>query len=112
MTIFSETKPKKSLGDLRMAPKTKPNSPDMKGKLRLQLHTLKTFIKQMEEQMEERRDDDETDEPETVELVCNLAGWFNGTGNSKFLTVELSPLFVSKRAVSETKSIGAWLGRD
>jgi hypothetical protein len=125
MTTFSKTKPKRSLGDLRMAPKSKPNSPDMKGKLKLQLHTLKIFIEQMEnqikdemdeqldDQMGELRDDDETDESETThELVCNLAGWFNGTGSSKFLSVELSPLFVCKKTVRQPKSIGAWLGRD
>jgi hypothetical protein len=89
----------RSLGDLRNAPKTKENSPDVKGKMKLQWHTLKVLIQQMEES-------------DTDEIVCCLAGWFHGKGDGKFISVELSPLFVSKKAAVETRNFGAWLNRD
>jgi hypothetical protein len=78
----------RSLGDLRENKKTKPNSPDLTGRIRLKLHTISWIIEQMEQS-------------NTDEVTCCLAGWLNGEGDSKFITVELSPLYV-KRAIGQT----------
>lgn len=76
-------KPRKSLGALRKAPKTKPKSPDVQGTMKLQRHTLEALNRQFDE------DGDE--------IQCLLAGWFNQDHNGPFLTVELSPRYVSRR---------------
>jgi hypothetical protein len=47
---FDDLKPAKlSLGFLRKAEKTKPKSFDLTGTLKLQRHTMETFIKQFKE---------------------------------------------------------------
>jgi len=74
-------KPKKSLGMLRQAQKTKPRSPNVTGKLALQRHTLRAIVKDLEQ----NRGD---------EVVCNIAGWLNRDQLGQYLTVELSPRFV------------------
>ena|SRR5258707_15613100 len=73
-----------SLGDLRQNQnKTKSNSPDLTGKITLQLDTLSWIIHTMEDS-------------NSSTVTCCLAGWLNGEGNNKFITVELSPLYVQK----------------
>jgi hypothetical protein len=63
--ILDETVTKKrSLGALRKNDKSKPRSPDMIGRMKLQRHTLETIEKQIE-----TSDNDE--------IVCNIAGWIN-----------------------------------
>ena len=75
------TRPKKSLGALRKATKTKERSPDLQGQLHLQRHTLMEIARQAKES-----DDDE--------VMCNLAAWKNrDTNGSPYLTVELSPWY-------------------
>jgi hypothetical protein len=62
---FNETiKPKRSIGALRKANKTKLKSPDLAGQLKLQRHTAAAIVKQF-------ADDHVT------EVVRNIAGWKN-----------------------------------
>ena len=91
----SKQKFHRSLGDLRENQKTKPNSPDLVGRITLKLHTISWIIEQMEQS-------------NTDEVTCNLAGWLNGEGNNKFITVELSPLYVQKINRPDT-SLAKWL---
>jgi hypothetical protein len=83
---FEETvTKKKSLGVLRKATKTKDRSPDSTGILKLERHTFDAIAKQFQE-----TDADSID--------CCLAAWRNidGKGES-YVTVELSPKYVSRR---------------
>lgn len=88
MIYDNSFKPKRSLGSLRKAPKTKQRSPDATGTMKLQRHTLQMLNKQL----------DETDDDQ---IICNLAGWFNEDRSGQYLTVELSPRFVSRQHVEE-----------
>jgi hypothetical protein len=74
-------KPKKSLGALRKAHKTKPRSPDATGKLALQRRTLEAIVNEFDE----TRDD---------EVICNIAAWKNQDQQGPYLTVEVSPPFL------------------
>ena len=74
-------KPKKSLGALRKAHKTKPRSPDAIGTLVLQRHTLRAIVNEFDE----TRDD---------EVICNIAAWKNQDQQGPYLTVEVSPRFL------------------
>ncbi len=74
-------KPKKSLGMLRKAQKTKPRSPNVTGKLTLQRHTLRAIVKDLEQNGGD-------------EVICNIAGWVNHDQLGDYLTVELSPRFI------------------
>ena len=81
---FNEViKPKRSLGALRKATKTKPRSPDLTGQFKLQRHTAAALVEQFS------HDDIE-------EVVCNVAGWRNQDYSGPYLTVELSPRFVAR----------------
>jgi hypothetical protein len=84
MDYNNSFKPRKSLGALRKTPKTKPKSPDVQGTMKLQRHTLEALKKQF-------------DESDSDEIQCLLAGWFNQDSNGAYLTVELSPRYVSRR---------------
>lgn len=75
------TKKQKSLGSLRIQQKTKPRSPELKGTIRIQRHTLEAIINQMDE-------DDE--------VTTNLAAWKHHDGNDFYLSVELSPKYESQ----------------
>jgi hypothetical protein len=59
-----QIKHRKSLGQLRKANKTKPRSPDVIGKLRLQRHTLQAIVGDFKDSGGE-------------EVICNIAGWKN-----------------------------------
>jgi hypothetical protein len=84
MEIQDQLTPKRSLGALRKAEKTKPRSPDLVGQLRLQRHTMATIGKQFKE-------------AEDDEVACCIAGWRNGDHQGSYLTVEISPRYVSRR---------------
>ena len=71
---------KRSLGALRKNKKTKPQSPDATGKFHFQRHTLREIYGQL-------TDGDD-------EVVCNVACWRNNDQQGRYLTVEISPLFV------------------
>jgi hypothetical protein len=72
---------KRSLGALWKNEKTKPQSPDATGKLHFQRHTLREIYRQL-------TDGDD-------EVICNLACWRNSNQHGHYLTVEISPKFVS-----------------
>jgi hypothetical protein len=76
-------KPKRSLGALRKASKSKSKSPDLTGEMRLQRHTAAAIAKQFCDNNAE-------------EVVCNIAAWRNQGYSGSFLTVELSPRFVAR----------------
>jgi|SRR5580704_16126359 hypothetical protein len=71
---------KRSIGELRKANKTKPRSPDVTGKPRLQRHTLQAIVRDFKEGGDE-------------EIVCNIAGWKNRDQHGSYLTVEISPQY-------------------
>jgi hypothetical protein len=83
MDFQDPVKPKRSLGALRKANKTKPKSPDVTGTMKAQRHTIAALVKQFTEN-------------ETDEITCNIAGWFNQDSTGQYLTVELSPRYVPK----------------
>ena len=76
-------KPKRSLGALRKANKTKPKSPDLQGTMKAQRHTIAALVKQLTESQADG-------------VTCNIAGWFNSDSSGQYLTVELSPRFVPR----------------
>jgi hypothetical protein len=86
----NQINPKKSLGALRIAKKTKKRSPDLLGQLHLQRHTLLEIARQAKEGSGD-------------EVMCNLAAWKNhDKGGSTYLSVELSPWYV-RRCKKESK---------
>jgi hypothetical protein len=82
---------KRSLGALRKATKTKPRSPDLTGQIKLQRHTIQTIARQIEG-------------TESDEIIANLAGWGNSDHSGQYLTVELSPKYVSQEPKTPRKS--------
>jgi len=78
----------KSLGSLFPSKKSKPRSPDMTGKLRIQKQTLREIINT------HRKEDGDV-------LEGNIAGWFNDDRGQKYITVELSPLYRRRGQRSE-----------
>jgi hypothetical protein len=82
-TIEPVRTPKRSIGKLRKANKTKPRSPDMVGEVLIQRHLIKTI----NEQFAQTADD---------ELPCCLAGWVNNGNEGQCLTVEISPKYVRR----------------
>ena len=86
MQLDKQVKQKRSLGTLRKANKTKPKSPDLTGKMKLQRHTAAAIVDQFSHDGIE-------------EVDCNIAGWRNQDYNGSYLTVELSPRFVARAPV-------------
>ena|SRR5271155_6227374 len=85
MDMQDQLTPKRSLGTLRKAEKTKPRSPDLVGQLGLQRHTMAIIAKQFKETEDE-------------EIQCCIAGWRNSDHQGSYLTVELSPRYASRRS--------------
>ena len=83
---FTKVKPKRSLGALRKANKTKPKSPDLTGQMKLQRHTAAAIVEHFSHDGIE-------------EVICNIAGWKNQDHKGPYLTVELSPRFVTRTQV-------------
>ena len=94
MQLDKTIKQKRSLGALRKANKTKPRSPDLTGQMRLRRHTAAAIVEQF------GHDDIE-------EVVCNIAGWKNQDYTGAYLTVELSPRFVSRAQMEKDDIIDA-----
>jgi len=88
MQISKVPRHKRSLGALRKASKTKPKSPDLTGQSKLQRHTAAAIVEQF-------------NYDHVHEVVCNIAGWKNQDNNGSYLTVELSPLFTSRRSAEK-----------
>jgi hypothetical protein len=80
-TANNQFQRKRSLGALRKNRKTKAQSPDATGKFHFQRHTLREIYGQL-------ADGDD-------EVVCNVACWRNSDQYGAYLTVEISPKFVS-----------------
>jgi hypothetical protein len=77
----SQINPKRSLGALRIAKKTKKRSPDLLRQLHLQRSTLLEIVRQAKEGSGD-------------EVMCNLAAWKNrDKGGLTYLSVELSPWY-------------------
>src|SRR5947207_1766067 len=74
---------KRSLGALRQNEKTKPRSPEATGQFHFQRHTLKEIYRQLANSGDD-------------EVICNIAAWQNSDQDGPFLTVEISPWFVSR----------------
>jgi hypothetical protein len=92
LEVYDPITNKRSLGDLRKATKTKPRSPDVTGKLRLQRHTLLAIIRDFKEDG-------------GVEVVCNIAGWKKQDHQGPYLTVEISPQYPPQERRTPTPSI-------
>ena len=91
--IFDESNSaKRSLGSLRRAEKTKDRSPDLTGTLKLQRHTMEAIAKQFKE-------------TDAAEVACCIAGWRNEDQNGQYLSVELSPKYVSRRQEPTNSSL-------
>lgn len=98
MSFSEPISSKRSLGSLRKANKTKPKSPDLIGQMRLQRHTAVAIVKQFSD-----GNDDE--------VVCNIAGWRNQDQSGPYLTLELSPRYLS-RPTNEDEDIIASIIND
>jgi type II secretory pathway component PulK len=83
---------RRSLGALRKAAKTKPRSPDAQGAMKVQRHTIETIMRQLE--------DSDADE-----ITANIAGWYQEDHSGRYITVELSPRYVSRQKVQREKPI-------
>jgi hypothetical protein len=82
-SMDNQIKRKKSLGALRKHQKTKPRSPDATGKLYFQRHTLAEICRQLKDAGGD-------------EISCNIAAWKNSDQHGQYLTVEVSPEYVSE----------------
>jgi len=78
----NSVKQKRSLGDLREnTNKTKPKSPDLLGKIRLEQVTIQTIANQTGGDG----------------VTCNLAGWLNEDETGRYITIELQPRFSQRQ---------------
>jgi hypothetical protein len=82
--------PSKSVGTLFPAEKTKPKSPDMTGKIKIQRKLLEELIEQIRINGAEY-------------AICNIASWAYVEGKRRYMGVELSP-FYPPRKQAETAS--------
>ena len=91
MFYKNHTKPKRSLGALRKARKTKARSPDLLGKIHIEQQTIEIIVIQL------RRS-------QSSKIVGNLAGWFNEDETGQYITVELQPSFQKEHHVSNSNT--------
>jgi hypothetical protein len=80
--------PRKSVGTLFPATKTKPKSPDMTGKIKLQ----KRFLKEIIDQLSETGRD---------EAICNIAVWFYP--DKRCMSAEVSPIYAPRTQPAENE---------
>ena len=78
--------PRKSLGTLYRAEKTKPRSPDMLGAQKIQIPTLQEMV-----EFSKTCDGDE--------IVCPIAAWIHGQPGRQYLVIELSPPYRPKAKI-------------
>ena len=76
--------PSKSVGTLFPAVKTKPKSPDMTGKMKLQLQFLEDLIEQIRINGADH-------------AICNIASWAYVDGIKRYMGVELSPYYPPRK---------------
>ncbi len=86
---------RRSLGALRKAAKTKPKSPDTQGAMKVQRHTIEAIMRQL-------------DEADADEVTANIAGWCNEDHSGRYITVELSPRYVSRHQVQREEPINTF----
>ena len=80
--------PRKSLGTLYRAEKTKPRSPDMLGAHKIQIPTV-------QEMYEFSKTCD------SGEIVCPIAAWIHGQPGRQYLVIELSPPYRPKAKIPD-----------
>jgi hypothetical protein len=95
--IGKMTKHTKSLGKLRLATKTKDQSPDMTGRIIILRETLITLVKQLQESGLD-------------EVEANLAAWVNTDPLGRYLGLEISPLFGRAKKPAAAEYIADLLG--
>ena len=81
--------PRKSLGTLYRAQKTKPRSPDLIGAQKIQIPTLQELC-----EFSKKCDGDE--------IVCPIAAWINGEPGRQYLVIELSPPYRPRAKVADS----------
>jgi hypothetical protein len=82
--------PCKSVGTLFPATKTKPKSPDMTGKIKIQRKLLEELLEQIRNNGADH-------------IICNAAAWAYVDGNKRYMGVELSPYYPPRKQ-AETAS--------
>jgi hypothetical protein len=93
MDLDEPVTPKRSLGALRKARKTKERSPDLLGQLHLQRHTFLSIAKEFEKNNGD-------------EVICNLAAWGNrDTRGEQYLTIEISKYVVQEPQTPRRSSL-------
>ena len=81
---MSNIQPLKSVGTLFPAVKTKPKSPDMTGKIKIQRKLLEELIEQIRINCAEY-------------AICNIASWAYVEGTKRYMGVELSPYYPPRK---------------
>ena len=76
--------PRKSVGTLFPATKTKPKSPDMTGKIKIHRKLIEELIEQYRLNGADH-------------VICLIASWAYVEGAKRYMTVELSPYYAPKR---------------
>ncbi len=89
---------KHSLGALRAAEKRKERSPDLIGTIELQRHDIEQLSRQLTQSGAEK-------------VTGNLAGWLNGKGEGKFISVVLTPRPDTQRQKAEANRDKSSLAR-
>ena len=74
----------KSVGTLFPSTKTKPKSPDMTGKMKIQRKLLEELIEQIRINGADH-------------VICNIASWAYIEGNKRYMGVELSPFYPPRK---------------
>ena len=64
----------------------------LKVAMKVRRHTIETIMRQLEDSHDD-------------EVTANIAGWFNKDSSGRYITVELSPRFVSKQSVERDEPI-------
>jgi hypothetical protein len=80
---FNPSARRKSLGKLSRAQKTKPNSPDMLGQLKLQVDDFFPALNMARQNG-------------VKEIICPFAAWINGEPGEQHLVAELQPPYRPK----------------
>ena len=76
----------KSVGTLFPSTKTKPKSPDMTGKIKIQRKLLEELIEQIQINGADH-------------VICNIASWAYVEGNKRYMGVELSPFYPPRKQI-------------
>jgi hypothetical protein len=80
--------PRKSLGTLYRAEKTKPRSPDFTGAQKIQFPTAQEIF-------------EISKQCDSGEIVCPIAAWIHGQPGRQYLVIELSPPYRPKAKIPD-----------